>query len=139
MKNRWLLEFEAIDPRNPPDDKWSVGVPEWLYRQQQIHGHEKQSARLWLVADVLQGETRRLYEGWSRPGKDDDCYVYAGRPGRDFKSRTIETSPPKRMVFLIFVLPDGSIDDWTWRPCTDSDADSPSGVNGRLIWSLNPS
>jgi hypothetical protein len=133
------LEFDAIDPKNPPDKRWKVGLPEWLIHQQQIHGHEKAMARLRLVLEVLQEGTTRLYEGWSRPGKEDKCFVYVGRPDRDYKSHRIETPPPPGMVFLIFVLEDGTIDDWTWRKTSAKDADSPEGVSGRLIWSRKPS
>jgi hypothetical protein len=140
MDTRWLLRFEAIDPKNLPHRTWKVGIPEWLYRQQQIHGHDKAIGRIRLLPEVLEGErgTKRIYEGWCRPGKEEKCFVYVGKPDHDFKSLTIETPPPPKMVFLVFVLPDGSIDELTWRPHTEESEDCPQGVNGKLIWTLNP-
>lgn len=139
MGTRWLLTFDAICPENPGNKVWQVGVPEWLYRKHQINGHEKSLARLLLVEMVLQGGTVHLFEGWSREGKDEDCFVYVGSPGKDFKSLKIETPAPRNMLFLIFVLPGGTIDDWTWRPRSQEQGKEnlPSDINGRLIWSLN--
>ncbi|MHC4398390.1 MAG: hypothetical protein ACYTG0_01780 [Planctomycetota bacterium] len=134
---RWLLTFRAIDP-NALDKRWDTGVPERLYRQIQHHGHEKALARLVLVQEVLERDTHSLYGGWSRPDKED-CFVYVGCPNRDFKSLTIETPPPPGMGFLVFVLPDGTIDEWTWRQFDEEGGNRPSGVTGELIWSLNPS
>ena len=134
---RWFIEFEAIDPANV-DRRWKTGIHEWLYRRLQHSGHEKALARLLLVNDVLSGGTTHIYRGWSRRGKDE-CFVYAGHPGRDFKSLSIETPAPKGMVFLVFILGDGTIDEWTWRPLAEDEEDRPQGVTGELIWSQNPS
>lgn len=134
---RWLLPFQAIDPSNV-DQSWEVGVSERLFRKIQNHGHEKALARLRLVHEVLEGGTQLLFRGWSRPDKDD-CFVYAGCPSRDYKSLTIDTPAPKGMMFLVFVLPDGTIDEWTWRPFAEGEKDRPDGVTGELIWSRNPS
>jgi hypothetical protein len=134
---RWLITFEAIDPVHP-DKRWKTGIFQAHYSHLQRYGHEKQLARIMLVHHVMDPDsTLRIYQGWSRPGKDD-CYVYAGKPEREFKSLTIETPPPPGIVFLVFVLPDGTIDDWTWRPSTAGDG-RPDGVMGELIWSANPS
>ena len=134
---RWLLTFHAIDP-DAVDKQWKTGVPEGLYRHIQHHGHEKAIARLLLVREVLEGGTISLFRGWSRPDKED-CFAYFGLPSRDFKSLTIETPAPKHMGFLVFVLPDGTIDEWTWRPLDEKGESQPTGVTGELIWSLNPS
>jgi len=138
---RWLLTFHAIDPA-ALDKRWETGVPEWLYRHFRNQGHEKAIARLLLVREVLEGGTIDLYGGWSRPDKED-CFVYVGCPNRDFKSLTIETPAPKKMGkkmgFLVFVLPDGTIDEWTWRLLDEEGGNRPIGVTGELIWSLNPS
>jgi hypothetical protein len=134
---RWLLTVEAIDPTDV-EQRWETGVPEGLYRALQRAGHEKAIARLYLVREVLAGGTTHTYRGWCRPDKDD-CFVYVRRPDRDFKSLTIETPPPKGMVFLVFVLPDGTIEEWTWRPVAENETDRPDGVTGELIWSRNPS
>jgi len=133
---RWLLQFRAIDPRNV-SGTWDVGVSERHYRYLQNHGHEKQIARLVLLQEVLEGGAVCIYKGWCRPEKED-CFVYEGRPTRDFKSLTIETPAPKAMAFLVFVLPDGEIDEWTWRPLNEDAGNRPDGISGELIWSANP-
>jgi hypothetical protein len=139
MSTQWLLTFDAISQENPGNKTWQVGVPEWLYRKHQTNGHEKALARLLLVETVLQGGTVHLFEGWWRKGKDEGCYVYAGSPGRDFKSLKIETPAPRNMLFLIFVLFGGTIDDWAWRPRSEEKGKEhlPSDIKGRLVWSLN--
>jgi hypothetical protein len=134
---RWKVRFRAIDPRNL-DGRWEVGVSDRHFRCLQNYGHEKQIARLVLVREVLEGATCNLYRGWSRPDKED-CYVYEGRPAHDFKSLTIETPVKEGMAFLVFVLPDGEIDEWTWRFLTEDGGNRPDGIRGELIWSANPS
>lgn len=134
MGTRWVLTFQAIDPRNP-NEFWDVGIPGWLYRKHQNSGNEKALGRIFLVADVLQGGTEEIHRGWSRPGKETDCYAYWGRPTREFKSPRIETPAPPGMAFVVFVLPDGSIDEWTWRALSEEGGFSyPAGVKGELIW-----
>jgi len=133
---RWFVSFQAINPKDLATC-WEVGVSERHYRSLQNHGHEKAIARLMLVKEVLKGGTIEIYSGWSRPDKQD-CFVYTGRPRRDFRSLRIETPPDKRLIFLVFVLPDGEIDEWTWR-CLAEDGKRPEGVSGDLIWSVNPS
>ncbi len=137
MDTRWFLSCDAIDPKNPDGGRWKVGLPEAHYRKIQVSGHDKAIARLKLVLEVLQGGTTHLFEGWSRPGKED-CYVYVGMPKRDHKSLTIDTPAPKGMVFLVFVLADGTLDEWTWRECSKEDQSVPIGINGDLIWSQKP-
>lgn len=136
MGSRWLLEFEARNPQNPDADHWKVGISERKYRFIQNHGHEKELARILLVEQVLEGKTDLLYEGWNRPNKEKKCYVYAGIPDCDYKSLTIQTNAPKRSFFLVFVLPDGTIDHWTWRQMADTnDGDEvPSDIKGELLW-----
>ena len=134
---RWLLSFEAISPLNP-DVQWTVGVSDWHYRNLRNHGHEKQIARLMLLREVLEGGTVKIYKGWCRPEKDD-CFVYEGHPARDYKSLTINTPSPGGMVFIVFVLPNGEVDDWTWRFVAEDGGSRPDGINGELIWSANPS
>src|SRR6185312_4934673 len=117
MSTRWIVEFQAIDPRKSPIDSsrfWPVGIPEWLYRHHQHHGNEKALGRLFLVGELLQEKTEEIREGWCRPGKED-CFAYCGQLARDFKSPQIETPAPPGMTFVVFVLRDGSIDEWTWR------------------------
>jgi hypothetical protein len=136
---RWFLPFQAIDPNNLTT-VWEVGIPEWLYRIYQNKGNEKAIARILLVKEVLDRGTVKLYRGWSREGKDD-CLVYEGYPERDYKSLTISTPAPPNMAFLVFILPDGTIDEWTWRPLVAIENETEQivgGINGELIWSKNP-
>ena len=136
MGSRWLLEYQAIDPKNPNGGTWTVSIAERRYRVAQNHGHEKEIARILLVQEVLEGGTSLLYEGWSRPEKDENCYVYAGLPKSDYKSLSIQTPAPKKMYFLVFVLNDGTIDHWTWRRVADG-ANIPNDITGRLLWPEN--
>ena len=133
---RWFLTFEARNPANP-ESCWNVGVPEWLYKLHQNRGNEKQIARIVLVDEILRpDETVRLYRGWARPGQEES-FVYQGRPASDHKSLTIWTPAPPGMAFLVFVLPDGTIDDWTWRSLRQGEGDEVEGIKGDLIWPKN--
>lgn len=132
---RWLLDFDAIDPKNL-EGRWKTGIHEKHYNAIRHSGHENKVARIMLVNEVLQNETKHLFRGWSRHDKEDS-FVYVGTPGQDFKSLTIQTPAPPGMVFLVFVLPDGTIDDWIWRASRGEN--KPDGVTGELIWSSNQS
>ena len=134
---RWILTFDAIDPKSS-GGYWQVGIREDHYHGLQKKGHEAQLARIVLVEQVLKGGTLHLYQGWCRPEKDD-CFVYEGRPHRDYKTLRIETPAPPEMVFLVFVLPDGTIDNWTWRPLNKDGGGRPQGITGDLIWPQNQS
>lgn len=139
MTTRWFYSCQAIDPNDPPDSFWEVGVSERLFRRLQNQGDARRLARLVLVEEVLVGGTDEIYAGWSRPGKEEDCFVYVGRPKSDYKSASIVTPPPKGMVFLVFVLRDGTIDEWTWRSLSEVEGESnrPDGVKGKVIWPKN--
>lgn len=132
MGTRWKIEFDARSPDNPDREIWKVGIAPNLLDTLQKQGHAVKQARILLVRDVLD-DTREIYQGWSRPDTDD-CFVYVGDPGHDYRGSTIEVPPPPRMVFLVFVLRDGTIDDWNWRPVKADDPTMPEGVNGRRIW-----
>ena len=66
--------------------------------------------RLVLVKEVLVNPLS-VFEGWSRPDTEN-CYVYAGDPKRDHHSLTIDVPAPPNQLFLVFILPDGTIDLW---------------------------
>lgn len=134
--SRWKWSFDAINPCHPQEAKWKTGVDERYYKQLQNSGHEKAIARLLLVERVLNGGTERIYKSWCRPEKED-CFVYVRYPDVDFKSLTISTPPPPNMAFLVFVLPDGTITEWTWRPLSEAERDTPEGVTGELVWPPN--
>ncbi|HVX15307.1 MAG TPA: hypothetical protein VHC22_29225 [Pirellulales bacterium] len=136
MKTRWIVTFKAIDPRNPTKT-WEVGLFERRLKMMVQQGHDAKLAQLKLVEEILEkGGTERLYGGWSR-AETDDCFVYVGRPNHNWTSLTIETPAPKGCLFLVFVLPDGTIADWTWRQCSEDDPSCPSGVTGELLWPPN--
>lgn len=132
MGTRWKIEFEARLPSNPDQETWKVGIAPSLLEILQKQGHAVKQARIFLVRDVL-GDTREIFQGWSRPDTDD-CFVYVGNPGYDYRGPTIQVPSPPKMVFLVFVLRDGTIDDWNWRPLKADDLTMPEGVNGRRIW-----
>ena len=139
MGTRWFASFKALDPRTIGNDGlWEVGISERRFKALQHAGHEAPLARLQLVQEVLQGGTDELWEGWSRPGKEEDCYVYVGSPDRDYRSLTIELPAPPGMAFLVFVLKDGTIDEWTWRPLSEDTKKGkhPDGIKGQLLWPL---
>jgi hypothetical protein len=129
--SRWYLTFKAKDPRNLKGH-WETGIHEADFKRIRLFGHASRVARIQLVQYVLEEDTQLIFRGWSRPDKED-CYVYAGRPDRDYRALNIETPPPPEMMFLVFVLPDGIIDDWNWRPSRVQKG-MPDGVNGELIW-----
>lgn len=134
MATRWVITFNAIDPKNP-GKSWRIGIPEGAYRVRQRKGHEAPLARILLIGEVIEGGTDQIYGGWSRPGKDEGCYVYVGYPSCDCPSPQIQLPPVPNHCFCVFVLPDGSIDDWTWRRViTEGDDSRPQGVSGELIW-----
>lgn len=135
MNKRWIITFTAIDPHDPKKT-WEVGLFEQRLKMLTRQGHDSKLAQLRLVEEILEkGGTERLYGGWSRP-QTDDCFVYVGRPKSNWTSLTIETPAPTNCLFLVFVLADGTIADWTWRPCSDDDPFCPSGVTGELQWPL---
>lgn len=134
---RWKFTFDAIDPKDVTKT-WKIGITEDHYRRICNHGHEKAHARIILV-DQVASSTIALYKGWNREGKHDDCYVYVGQPKYDYHKIAPEIcvpAPPGK-VFLLFVLADGTIDEWTWRQHADGDISTPLGVEGELLWQRN--
>jgi len=134
MGSKWRIEFEARLPGNPKRDTWTVGIAPALLDTLRINSHTVKQMRIMLVEGVLNAPIA-IFEGWSRPDMDD-CFVYAGRPIQDYRGRGIETPPPPGMMFLVFVLSDGTIDDWNWRNVGEDDQDLPDGMNGRQLWPL---
>lgn len=134
MSTRWIIDFEALDPKSPMGGTWLVGVFEWRLKLLQSRGHDAKRAQLRLVQETLEdGGTERIYGGWSRPDMDN-CFVYVGRPTHNWTSLTIETPAPPNRLFLVFVSPDGTISDWGWRDRSDDDPLRPADVKGTLIW-----
>lgn len=129
---KWMVDISAIDPNDTDGERWKIGIHEKFIMTLAKNGHEQKLARLNCVKQVLE-DTRLIVQGWSRPDKDE-CFVYCGLPDKDFKSRTIEVPPPPGMLFLVFVLPDGTIDDWVWRKADSMDITKPEDINGEIIW-----
>jgi hypothetical protein len=134
MGTRWRIEFDARSPRNPDGETWKVGIAPGKVENLLKSGDQRKLFRLQLIETVL-ADSCALFEGWSRPDMDG-CYVYAGRPGRDYPRQGIDNPAPVGMVFLVFVLPDGTIDDWSWRPIDPEDPTIPKGITGKKIWPL---
>ena len=128
---RWFYSSMARKPNNP-DERWEVGVLEEKFRFLQRRGHQVKLCRLEMVKAVLD-DTLAIIEGWSRPDSDD-CFVYVGKPEFDRREIDIEVPPPPGMLFLVFVLAGGTIDEWGWRQQSESDPNIPDGVEGRVIW-----
>lgn len=110
MGTRWKIEFEARNPSNPDGEPRKVGISASLLDILQKKGHVVKQTRILLIEEVLR-EPWAIFQGWSRPNTET-CFVYARNPGRDYRGPTIETPAPLGMTFLVFVLPDGTIDDW---------------------------
>ncbi len=132
--SRWKYQFTTRHPRDR-ESKWQVGVSEELCRNFVKNGHDKSHARLMLVREVLEECLLAIYSGWSRPDKED-CFVYVGNPKSDWHklSPQICVPAPPGMVFLVFVLGDGTVDNWTWRKHADGCPWAPNDITGELIW-----
>lgn len=137
--SRWAISFEAIDPKNTVR-KWDVGLKFTKISLLQKRGHSVKLARCKLVEEVM-ACTNVLIQGWSRPEYNEEYLVYVGSPKYDkrklgdVEDGDIENPAPKGKLFLVFVLPDGTIEDWAWR---DADPDNPSLPSdckkGKVVW-----
>lgn len=132
--SRWLAQFEAQHPTDRTKT-WTVGVAERKIKLLRANGHEVKLARAMLLGKVL-SEPLVIGKGWCRFEKED-CLIYAGKTGIDYRSRTIEVPPPPGCFFLAFILPDGTIDDWAWRPASETNSDVPSDITGDILWPTN--
>jgi hypothetical protein len=129
---RWIWTLQARHPGNPDGAHWQVGLDQAHIEHLRSKGHKTLLARLILVEETLK-DTTVIIRGWSRPGKED-CYVYVGKPKHDRRSAVIETPAPPNKVFLVFVLPNGTIDHWTWRDENPEEPGLPQGVTGETLW-----
>jgi hypothetical protein len=134
-KTRWLFTCEAMHPTNHTET-WEVGAQEAKLKLLAKSGHEHKLARLALVKAVV-ADPVMIVGGWNRPDKDS-CYVYAGTPEVDVIGARIEVPAPPGMFFLAFIHPDGTIDDWVWRPTSELDPTGPDGINGEVLWPKQP-
>ena len=129
--SRWLVTFETLDPRNPGADAWQVGIHESHLRRLRNSNHEAPLARIVLVEQVVSNPDM-IISGWDRPDRGN-CFVYVGRPKDDYRKLRIAVTAPPDMVFLVFVLPDGTIDYWAWRP-SQPNSSKPEGLTGEIAW-----
>lgn len=133
MVSRWRIEFDARSPIGSEGDTWKVGIAPAQLDALQTNNHTVKQMRIMLVEGVL-SDPDAIFAGWSRPDTGD-CYVYAGKPDRDYRGMGIETPPPRGMMFLVFVLRDGTIDDWNWRKVQADNPDLPEGLEGnKKLW-----
>jgi hypothetical protein len=132
MGSRWKLPFEAIDPRDPANKTWTVGVEH--ARLEYVHRwcHESKLLQLKCVEYVLQ-KTETLYRSWGRENTDQN-YVYVGSPKNQMLRLRVEAPADPKCLFVVFVRVDGSIADWEWRPRSSSDLKKPSGIEGEELW-----
>lgn len=131
----WTIE--ALDPEDP------TGCRTVNLRLSYAHTDglaakrlDAKYARIMLIPEVVKRPTMVL-KGWKREGFED-AIIYVGRPGRDLRSPTIETPPPRDKVFLVFATPvNHSISDWRWEFSDENDPDAPEGVLSRcerVLW-----
>ncbi len=129
---RWTVALTTRSPHNPFGDSWSVGIDQGLLAMIVKNGHEQKLARLKCLQEVL-SRPDAIFRGWDRPDRAS-CFVYAGHPAHDYKTTSIELPPIPKMIFLVFILPDGTIDDWGWRPLDPERAGLPEGITGEIVW-----
>jgi len=127
---RWIFTVRAVAPGS--DGSVEVGVSEKHFRLLQQNGDHLAIGRLRLAKEVLE-DPICIVQGWDRQ-RTEECRIYVGRPKRDYRSSKIDIPAPPGMLFLVFVLPGGTIDVWTWRPCEPDNPDFPQGVKGEVIW-----
>jgi hypothetical protein len=132
-QTRWAFSCEAVDPINP-NETWEVGILTWKLELLARNGHLHKLGRAVLVKAVV-SDPICIIKGWDRPGHES-CFVYVGKPNKDYRSATIEVPPPKGQLFVAFVLPDGTVDDWAWRPVSEFDTSRPEGILGDVLWPL---
>lgn len=127
---RWFETYEAPSP----DDRlstWSVGIRRSHIEAMVKYSHVVKLARASLIKPLLE-DPEMVVRGWDRADRDD-CFAYVGSPAEDRRSATITTPPPKK-YFVVFILPDGTIDDWGWRDADPLDASRPDGLRGEVTW-----
>jgi hypothetical protein len=126
-----MYSFLAQSPQDP-EETWEVGVSERDLKKLIHDGHKEKLARARLIEEVFDDPTTlvSIIQGWGR--NKDECVIYVTSPGRDYRSDSIETPGQPGRVFLIFVLPDGTIDDWCWRDVASDGL--PDGVKGDTVW-----
>jgi len=130
---RWQFQIDAQSPRGA-GHTWPTGFSARNLEFLISKGHKEKLAKARLAEEVLLAPDS-IIRGWGRD--KDDCWIYIGKPGHDFRSDSIETPPPVGKLFLVFVLPDGTIDDWAWRDARADEPNLPAGMKGEVVWPAN--
>jgi hypothetical protein len=47
-------------------------------------------------------------------------------------------SAPRDKLFLVFILPDGTIDHWNWRLRAAGSDTIPEDLKGKILWPQTP-
>jgi hypothetical protein len=135
----WTID--ALDPSDPSGCgvitlKLSYGHTDGL-RSKRL---DARYSRIMLIPEVVRHPTMVL-RGWKREGYED-ALIFVGRPTKDFRSSSIETPPPKNMVFMVFATPATHvISDWRWEHADESNPDAPENLLDRcerVLWPTNP-
>lgn len=132
-----FFELNALDPH----DQTGCGVIKLKFQKAHLKGLMKKNlaakySRIQLIPEVVQHPIMVL-KGWEREGYED-ALIYVGRPRIDFRNVGIETSPPKNMLFMVFVTPTNHIiSDWRWELSDETDPNSPKNLKkrcGSTLW-----
>ena len=129
---KWKHSFEAINPA-ALSGTWTIGVYEQKLAIMRRSGHEAKLAR-YVLAFESATDPILLIRGWHRVEMDDQCFVYVGRPKRDYYGESVEVPAKKGRLFLVFVLGNGTIDDWGWRDAEKNNPYMPQGMTGEVLW-----
>jgi hypothetical protein len=129
--SKWMYSYLAQSP-DGPQRTWPVGLPERDLKLLISKGHTEKLSRARLIEEVFQDPSMlvSIIKGWGR--NKAECFIYVTLPSNDYRSDSIQTPAQPGRMFLIFVLPDGTIDDWSWRG--RGDGERPDGVLGEIIW-----
>ncbi|MEX0679192.1 MAG: hypothetical protein WD063_19105 [Pirellulales bacterium] len=131
--SKWKFTVEAQSPGNPRQT-WITGFSERQLALLLSKGHKEKLAKARLAEEVLE-HPESIIKGWGRDKADS--WIYVGAPPHDYRSDSIETPPPKGKRSLVFVLPDGTIDDWVWRDARTDEPGLPDGMKGNVVWPVN--
>ncbi len=122
---------EVRNPESPEDSTWEVWVPPAAVETVQKYGHESKFFGLLAVNWVLRNPLA-IFKGWNRD-RTEECFVYVGWPPTKRRNANVELPSDKTQLFLVYVLPGGSVEDWEWRKRSQTDNGKPEGVDGE-IW-----
>ena len=122
---------DVPDPKRPDDSTWEVCVPHGVVQHCQKHRHVSKLFGLAAVDFVLR-DPKTIFKGWNRD-RTEECWVYVGWPPRKRRDADVDLPSDKTQLFMVYVFPDGSVQDWEWRKRSEEDLWKPEGVDGE-IW-----